>query len=44
MSKMWNRTCVSALALSAALLLSYQSKTLGHSSPKDSRKAAPCSN
>jgi hypothetical protein len=34
MSKMWNRTCVSALALSAALLLSYQNKTLGHSSPK----------
>jgi hypothetical protein len=32
MNSMWYRTCVSVLALSAALLLSYQSKTLRRSS------------
>lgn len=41
MNTMWHRTCVSALALSAALLLSYQSKTLGRSSSETLAKRQP---
>jgi hypothetical protein len=41
MNRIWYRTCVFALALSAALLLSYQSKTLGRSSPKTLAKPMP---
>src|SRR5271166_509907 len=41
MNRMSYRTRVSALALSAALLLSHQSKTLGHSSPKTLAKRQP---
>src|SRR5208282_230366 len=41
MNTLWHRTCVSALALSAALLLCYQSKTLGRSTVTSLAKRQP---